>query len=171
MRQRDPCGIKGLHTPIVSSFLLKSYHLSERKPSKTCGSLEYFPSGDVHGRECLGLLAGSNGSVRTQKETWHPRSLLMSSLSTSVQSSATTSCQMVFASRSDVDVLIVYYVELTYPCHFSELPASTNQRRKAISFRSTSNWCCVYRSGGRFCRLRASARTLINRLVKRMRCS
>ena len=46
MRQRDPCGIKGLHTPIVSSFLLKSYHLSERKPSKTCGSLESFPSGD-----------------------------------------------------------------------------------------------------------------------------
>ncbi len=68
MRQRDPCGIKGLHTPIVSSFLLKSYHLSERKPSKTCGSLEYFPSGDVHGRECLGLLAGSNARKRQNSE-------------------------------------------------------------------------------------------------------
>ena len=79
MRQRDPCGIKGLHTPIVSSFLLKSYHLSERKPSKTCGSLEYFPSGDVHGRECLGLLAGSNARKRQNREkaqscvTAHPQ--------------------------------------------------------------------------------------------------
>jgi hypothetical protein len=34
VRQHDQCGIKGLHSPMVSSFLLKSYHLSERKPSK-----------------------------------------------------------------------------------------------------------------------------------------